>query len=311
MPLNLQAYFDRINYQGPMTVSLETLKNIHRAQALTIPFENLAIHERENENNPNAFIHLDEGHLFQKLVINKRGGYCHENNELLALVLIQLGFKVQRLAARVMTPVPVARGHKILLVTIEGKPWLADVGFGGYGFLEPLPLEVEKEIVQYHHKYRLKKFNDRLMLQTLTTSDWKDLYEFNLEVFEAIDFEPMSYFVSHHPQSFFFNNKICVLPRSEGYIILNNNKLKIETDGQEIKSDIKDGKDYLQVLKQYFNIDLPQGTRFKPLSQKTPAPEIKPTRFSHHFWCKYVKPCTAHQLDRTPIELARSPKPNY
>lgn len=103
MTINLKDYFDRIGYTGSTKVSVETLKGIHVAQLCSIPFENLAVHEPQNINNAKDFISLDESNLFKKLVTDKRGGYCHENNELLAIVLMQLGFKVDRLAARVLT----------------------------------------------------------------------------------------------------------------------------------------------------------------------------------------------------------------
>jgi len=37
------AYLDRIGIQGPIAISEESLEQLHRAQAYTIPFENFDI----------------------------------------------------------------------------------------------------------------------------------------------------------------------------------------------------------------------------------------------------------------------------
>lgn len=81
MSFDRQKYFERIGYTGQPDVSVKTLKDIHTAQVFSIPFENLAIHESKNANNLNDFISLDEASLFKKLIVDRRGGYCHENNE--------------------------------------------------------------------------------------------------------------------------------------------------------------------------------------------------------------------------------------
>lgn len=68
-----------------MTPSVETLRALHRAHVLTVPFENLDIHRRRP-------ISLDLSDLFRKIVLSRRGGYCFELNGFFALLLEQLGF---------------------------------------------------------------------------------------------------------------------------------------------------------------------------------------------------------------------------
>jgi arylamine N-acetyltransferase len=66
---------------------------------LSIPLENLALFEIcLDRNQP---IKLDAQSLSNKLIHQRRGGYCYETNGLLALVLEQLGFNVTRLVGRV------------------------------------------------------------------------------------------------------------------------------------------------------------------------------------------------------------------
>jgi N-hydroxyarylamine O-acetyltransferase len=64
-------------------------------------------------------------------------------NGLFAWVLREMGYDVTLLASGVM-PEPVGDGsegeHLVLLVKIDGSPYLVDVGFGN-GILEPIPME--------------------------------------------------------------------------------------------------------------------------------------------------------------------------
>ena len=74
-------------------------------------------------------IRLDLPSLTEKLIRGQRGGYCFEQNALLAAVLEQLGFKVTRLLARVRIGGErlLPRTHMVLEVAAEGESWLAEV----------------------------------------------------------------------------------------------------------------------------------------------------------------------------------------
>src|SRR5690242_16272279 len=93
--IDLDAYFARIGYFGPRTPTLDTLRGVHRAHFHGVPFENLDV----VLNRP---IRLDPASLMQKIVAERRGGYCFESNALLMYALHTLGFVVTPLAARVL-----------------------------------------------------------------------------------------------------------------------------------------------------------------------------------------------------------------
>jgi N-hydroxyarylamine O-acetyltransferase len=269
MPINLQEYFDRIGYKGSVDVSIDTLKAIHAAQVFSIPFENLAIHELQNVNSSNALVRLDEKSLFEKLVTNKRGGYCHENNELLAIALTQMGFKVDRLAARVLTAPNLPITHKLLLVTIKGQKWIADAAFGSYGLFEPIPLLSDQEVTQYGDRFQLTEDQGKFTFQIFLNAGWKNLYEFTSQVFHPVDYEPMNYYTYSHPNSIFVKNRICVMPTPEGRVILNNDNLKIVRQGKETVISVEESGGYLNALKKYFGIELPADTQFKKLKEES------------------------------------------
>src|SRR5436309_1543154 len=93
-PLDLNAYLERIDYQGECRPTYAVLEALHFAHRTRITFENLEIFL----DRP---VRLDLESLQAKIVQGKRGGYCYEQNTLFAAVLEHIGFRVTRLAARV------------------------------------------------------------------------------------------------------------------------------------------------------------------------------------------------------------------
>lgn len=137
----LNSYLKRIGYQGPQTPTLEVLRNVHRQHVLSIAYENLdVVLQRPVDRS------ID--HIHNKLVIEKRGGWCYEMNGLLGWALTQLGFNVTQLSGGVMRKEhgDAAYGNHLLLridfdanAERTNQTWLADVGLGD-GLLEPIPL---------------------------------------------------------------------------------------------------------------------------------------------------------------------------
>jgi N-hydroxyarylamine O-acetyltransferase len=151
--MDLQAYFDRIGYRGTPRPDLATLRAIHRAHALSISYENLDVQlGRPLTTDPAA--------AFAKIVHGRRGGWCYEMNGLLGAALDAAGFKVTRLAGGVHRA---TRGddaignHLVLLVDLDGEPWIADVGFGD-GPRDPFPLR-EGPVISDGYAYRLERLD--------------------------------------------------------------------------------------------------------------------------------------------------------
>ncbi|MBB4096587.1 arylamine N-acetyltransferase family protein [Sphingomonas kyeonggiensis] len=133
--MDLQAYFTRIGHDGALAPDRATLTALMRAHLAAMPFENLDV----QLGRP---VSLDPDAIFDKLVTRRRGGWCYEQNGLFGRVLAALGYDVRRISAGVMRHVigeASLGNHLALLVTLEGRSWLVDVGFGGTQ-AGPLPL---------------------------------------------------------------------------------------------------------------------------------------------------------------------------
>jgi N-hydroxyarylamine O-acetyltransferase len=249
--IDLDAYCDRIACLGERRPCLEALREFHFAHATHVPFENIDVFLKRP-------IRLDLESLENKIIRNRRGGYCYEQNLLFAAVLQQMGFAVDLLQARVRfgTHRVIPRTHVALLVTIAGEPWLADLGFGSFGLLHPLPL-VAGEHRQYGWNYRLAREGAGWVLQAPVGGIWQDLYVFDLQPQLAIDFEPPNHYVSTHPDSRFVQTLTVQRVAPERRLVLRNTELTITTMTDETRRTIADNAELLQVLSGEFGLEFP------------------------------------------------------
>jgi N-hydroxyarylamine O-acetyltransferase len=259
--VDLDAYFARIGYAGPREPTLAVLEDLHFAHATHIPFENLDV-------QLGRAIAIDLPSIEAKLVGARRGGYCFEQNTLLAAVLEKLGFNVTLLSARVRLGANrvLPRTHMLLAVDVEGQRWLADVGFGTGGLLKPLGLLPGEMAQQFAWNFRLREDGMMWALESLREGAWQDLYVFTLEPHFPIDFEMANHYVSTHPASRFVQTLAVQKHSPEACYLLRNRALTCIRGGQTTVREITDDEELLAVLRETFGLDFPAGTRFKCLN---------------------------------------------
>lgn len=251
--MDLSAYLDRIGYHGDVLPSRETLHSLHLAHVLMVPFENL-------DNFLGRPVSLEPADLFAKIVMARRGGYCFELNGLFSLLLEGMGFEVTRLIARVRygAKPPYPRSHQVLMVNVRGEPWLIDVGFGGNGLLEPIPLAAGSRVRQFSEEFRLAVLESgEYLLQCLAHNEWESLYSFTLEPCQPVDYQYPNYFHSHSSESRFMQRRVCTIPTREGRTTLVDQSLSIRRSGKNEKSVIESDVAYARVLHDHFGIVLP------------------------------------------------------
>ena len=245
------AYLQRIGYNGKTAPTVDTLIALHHAQLYTIPFENFDI-------QLGKAINLHSEAIVEKLVKKNRGGYCFELNGLFLMALNSMGFDARSLLCRVHTTgTPSGRGHQIELITIEGRQWIADVGFGADTPRIPIPLELNKPITHDGQKIRLvdaKHFG--IMLQTEKDNNWIDLYSFDLGHVYPADIDYGNHYTSTHPGSFFTFARVAAIPVTNGVVTLYNYTLKSVIDGKENQQELMGGQVYIDALKSHFGIEL-------------------------------------------------------
>ena len=174
--LNSKEYLQRINLAIDVEPTLECLRELHKAQHRTIPFENFDIALGRE-------IDLSADAIFNKLVRSNRGGYCFELNQLLLLALKHYEFNSRALLGRVhVTGEATGRGHLISLVTIKNEQWIVDTGFGADTPSEPILFSLDKEIITNSGQILTLVADDiyGFMLKIKKNNKWCNLYSFDL-----------------------------------------------------------------------------------------------------------------------------------
>jgi N-hydroxyarylamine O-acetyltransferase len=257
--MNIEAYLERINYNGSRDVNAETLRALQVAHLLSVPFENLSIHAGEP-------IVLKEDALYTKIVDQRRGGFCYECNGLFAGLLRALGFDVAMLAAGVAQAAggfsPIF-DHMALMVTLNDR-WLVDVGFGD-SFLEPLLLDTRADQVQGPRTFRLVDADDHLVLERRNEGeDWQAQYRFTTQPYTFPDYEDMCRYHQTSPDSHFTKGLICSRATADGRITLSDMRY-IKTSGPQRLRDeqtVLTREEYDRLLRDQFGIVMKNPPRF-------------------------------------------------
>lgn len=260
--MNVSAYLDRIHYTQYVEPDAETLRGLHIAHMQNVPFENLDIALKRP-------IKLDKASLWDKLINQKRGGFCYELNGLFAWLLKQIGFGVTYLNARVFNStgeLGIDFDHLTLLVTTpdQSTRWLADVGFGD-SFNEPLQFEERGEQIQGLRAYRIEDTSEGYVTwqknykrsSPVDDGSWERQYFFDLQPHEfPAEYEAACLYHQTSPKSSFTRNSIISRATPLGRVSLEDDWLILTTNGIREKRPLESKEEYQQLLKKYFDLEL-------------------------------------------------------
>lgn len=207
-PCDLIAYLSRIGLPDG-----GDLARLHRAHVTAIPFENLDPHR-------GVPVSLDLAALERKLIAERRGGYCFEQNLLFGAALRALGARVEPMLARVRLGRGVGadrpRTHLVLRVQMDGRTWLADVGFGNGTLLEPIPFGPGEVHQQSGWRYRLVDEGGEHVLQLADADGWVDQYGFVPEPVPFVDLETSNWYACTFPRSPFVTGLLIAAHAPDG-----------------------------------------------------------------------------------------------
>jgi N-hydroxyarylamine O-acetyltransferase len=261
---NLEAYLKRINYSGSIAPSLETLTLIQQLHPAAIPFENLDVMME-------LPVRLQLSDLEQKLIVEKRGGYCFEQNLLLRAVLETMDFAVTGLAARVVwnhapeQSAPI--NHMALLVDVGGVPYLADAGFGGQVMTAPLKLKAGLEQETPNERYRLTGGEPDWLLETEIGGEWRGVFRFDLTPQNLDDY------VILNDAAMVSMRDALKAARVEGgrRHALRNARYRIHEKGETTERVLNSVAELREVLTGAFGLQLPQNDRVEPMLERAIA----------------------------------------
>jgi len=262
---NLEAYLKRINFAGSIAPTLDTLEMVHRLHPAAIPFETL---------NPlmDLPVRLQLSDIEQKLLVERRGGYCFEHNLLLKAVLESMDFDVTPLAAAVLwnhqpgEDAPL--NHMALLVDVGGVPYLADVGFGGQVMTAPLRLRADVEQQTPLERYRLLGGHPQWRLECEILGEWRAVYEFTLTPPSFDDCIAMN----DTAVKGFRDTLICARVEGTKRHALHNARLNTHENGVTTTRMLTNLLEIRDVLTNVFGIALPDSEALDPALEKALRP---------------------------------------
>ncbi|TDO49600.1 arylamine N-acetyltransferase [Kribbella sp. VKM Ac-2571] len=153
--MDTKALLQRIGidrYDGPPR--LEALSQLHAAYVDQVPYETV-----QYQLAPGGPFEPED--VAKRIIARETGGYCFQLNGTFALLLTELGYRVQMHRGGVQTvnhPGDIDGSHMVLtvsgLVEDPERQWLVDAGLGD-GLRYPMPLE-PGEMEQYPFTLRLR-----------------------------------------------------------------------------------------------------------------------------------------------------------
>ena len=248
------TYLQRMRYNGPPEVSAAALSALVFAHQKAVPFENYDICEL---NQP---ISLEIPHLYEKVAVQRRGGYCFELNASFAALLAALGFTVTPHLAMIHrgNEQPSPPLHRINLVAIGDKQYFTDVGFGGampagaVRLEEGPPQDVQGS--KYHFE---KRQNERWVLFRETSEKTiEPMISFSAYPSDPVDFIAPNYYTSTHPSSLFVRNRMANIRFDDGFASIGNGVFHLVRGGSDTTTEISTKAQEYALLEEYFGIKL-------------------------------------------------------
>jgi N-hydroxyarylamine O-acetyltransferase len=248
--VNTEQYLERIGFSdAALTADRETLDSLQFAHLLTVPFENLDIHW----NRP---IVLDTEKFYEKIVGEKRGGFCYELNGLFNELLISVGFKTRLISARVFngTTHGAEYDHAAIIATIDENEFLADVGFGDFS-ARPLEFVLDREQADAAGTFVIRRFDDEYFeIAKRDGGAWRSQYIFKDTARDLSEFAEMCEHQQHSPESHFTKGKLCSILTQSGRKTLTDRTLITTTNDERQEIAVKSVKMFDRILYEEFAI---------------------------------------------------------
>lgn len=258
---NVDLYLERIKMERPEKPDLAYLNRLIEHHLIHIPFEALDLYMGW------AGISQDPDVLFEKVVMNKRGGYCFELNKLFQRLLKCLGYDTYPCVCRVQRGEEASRGitHRGNIVYLEGGRFYCDVGFGTpicRGAVKLVP-GIRQQIgtdVLWFEPYRQHWFDLFRLPQDLVNEDGSvtkgepkrelrvctaEAEEHDYEVFNA---------VTSGPEAVFRQKLMLARLTEKGVLTINEQTFSRVEGNRKIHRQLKDDADLWQVVKDEFGI---------------------------------------------------------
>lgn len=249
--MNIKSYLDRIGIENTdVAADLGNLKLLQRQHLLNIPFENLDIHWKRP-------IVLDGNSFYDKIIGEKRGGFCYELNGLFYELLTKIGFQSKIISAKVSKgngDFGAEYDHLAIITQVGNEDYLVDVGFGAFA-AEPLKLVLDAQQKDDNGVFAIEKYDENYLKVVKKDVDiWQSEYIFTPFERDLGEFSGMCRFHQISPESHFTRGKVCSLMTLNGRKTLTDAKFIENKNGRKKEIAVNSVEQFNQILEREFNI---------------------------------------------------------
>ena len=159
----------------------------------------------------------------------------------------------------------------VLAVPLDGVEYLTDVGFGGVGIIEPIPMDADG-VVQDGWTYRVAREGAFRVLQRARPGGWDDLYVFGDEQAAPIDYLVGNWYTSTHPDSRFVRTLTVQRMIGSTRHVLRNLTYGVAVDGGAWQMRPVTRAELIPLLREVFGLDVPADARFRAIDDSARPP---------------------------------------
>ncbi|MCL2166416.1 MAG: arylamine N-acetyltransferase [Clostridiales bacterium] len=238
---------------GDYSPSRENLQKLMLAHMMTVPYETL--------DSCDYMRHVDYApeHLFEKFVLNRRGGYCFEINGFFMAILEALGYQCYALAGRLLFGRPVYNlmGHRTTVVTIGERRYLCDVGYGA-GCAEG-PVDIDAPGIQdvlgslfsiRHHEGG--QFGDITLVKHAADGTESDFYTVYLRPHTLLEF------IAPNELTQKSDRRVVRLRTETGSIAVDGTIFRRKVNGEVFEEEITSYPQFYKILTEEFKMIVPR-----------------------------------------------------
>ncbi len=251
--MEVRQYLQRIDARFPKGPTLEGLRDLHAAHLRAVPFENLDIYRR-------VPIVLDKDRILEKVVVDRRGGFCYELNTAFHWLLSELGYRVALLSAEVARPeggFGIPFDHMTLLAEIDGDAWLADVGFGD-SFLRPLRFVEGTVHEERDYRYRLSRHEAYWHLERAPGDGdgYLAQYRFTTVPRQLADYRAGCEYHQTSPDSTFTQKVVATCALEDGRVTVTRDRVILRQGGARSEIPLADEEAFYSALARHVGIQM-------------------------------------------------------
>ena len=239
--------------KGDYSPSKENLQKIMLAHIMTVPYETLDCCDFKRHVN------FMPEHLFEKFVLNRRGGYCYEINGFFMAILEGLGYDCYPLSGRLLFGRQVYNpmSHRTTIVNVDGRRYLCDVGYGA-GCAEG-PVDIDEPGIQdiLGYKFSIRhhedaQFGDITLVKHADDGTESDFYSTYVKPHTLLEF------IAPNERTQLSDRRVARLRTETGSIAVDGTIFRRKVNGETFEYEITSYPQLYKILTEEFNMIVPR-----------------------------------------------------